>query len=110
MNSQASRIMPLSDTPASALMTNSSMPKGGVTSPIIMLTASTTPRWTRSTPSSLAVGSKMGTSTSSMMEVSRKQPSTRNSTLTSSKKPSGDSSMPVSHAATRPGTFSAVKA
>jgi hypothetical protein len=83
--------MPLRGTPVKTLITNSSM-----------LTASTTPRYTRSMPSRLAVGNRITNNNSSMMDVSRKQLST--------KKPSGDNFMLVSQLATSTGTFSAVKA
>ena len=96
--------------PVSALVTNSSMPNGGVISPIIMLTTTTTPKWTRSMPSSLAAGSSIGTNTSSITETSRKQPSTRNTTLTSSRNCSCERSMESTHSASACGTPSEVKA
>ncbi len=55
--------------------------------PIIRLTVVVTPKCTLSMPSAVMVGSAMGTITSSMSSVSRKQPSTRNSRLMISRKP-----------------------
>ncbi|MNU04015.1 hypothetical protein D3C72_2482600 [compost metagenome] len=78
--------------------------------PTIMLTTISTPKCTRSTPTALTAGSSMGTNTSSMTAVSRKQPRTRNTTLTISKKATWLSDWPATHCASACGTPSAVKA
>jgi len=75
-----------------------------------MFSTTSTPKCTRSMPSTLTAGSSIGTNTSSSTDTSRKQPRTRNITLTSSRNCTGVKSIVSTHCAIACGTPSAVKA
>ena len=86
----------------------SSMPKGGVVRPIIMLMTMTTPKWTRSMPSALISGSTIGMKTSVIAIVSMNMPRARNTKFMISSITYLLSVMPRSRLATRAGIFSIV--
>ncbi len=62
---------------------------GGVTSPIIRLTTTTSPKWTMSMPSAFAAGMKIGTTTSRMVLASSRQPRKSSTPLTISRNTTG---------------------
>src|SRR5690348_2544706 len=82
MNGPASRTIAISGCLVMFAMTNSNNPKGGVNSPIMTLTTTTTPKWTRSRPNALAVGIMIGTITRSIVVPSRRHPRTNRIALT----------------------------
>jgi len=69
-----SRIISFSGVPVSPDTVKSSMPYGGVESPIMRFSTMTTPKWTRSIPNWLRIGIMIGVNMSCMGVVSRKQP------------------------------------
>ena len=88
--------------PATRASTNSTIPMGGCSRPIIRFSTITRPKWIGSTPSFMAMGSRMGTRMVMAAVGSRKQPTNSISRLASSRntqaslvKPSTQAAMSV---------------
>ena len=74
MNGSASRAKTSTGMPVMLMMTNITMPTGGVISPIIRLRTITSPKWTGSIPTAPVSGVSTGTSTTRIATASMMQP------------------------------------
>ena len=88
------------DSPDTFCSTNSTMPTGGVSRPIIRLSTRISPKWIGSMPSLAMIGMKTGTRMVIAAIVSMKQPTNSRKTLASSRKTIGLELIDSTHAPT----------
>src|SRR5690349_20719453 len=81
MNGSASRAKTSTRMPVMLMMTNITMPTGGVIRPIIRLRTITRPKWTGSMPTAVVSGVSTGTSTTRIATASMMQPRSSSRTL-----------------------------
>ena len=77
-----SRMIPFNGVPEIPAVIKSSIPKGGVERPTIILKVTTMPKWIILIPKVLATGIRIGTKTNCMVDVSMNIPRIRMNTLT----------------------------